>query len=42
MQGEEVTQMVRHLAAVADTYDDRLVKAFGGELASGVKSGSKA
>jgi hypothetical protein len=26
--------MVRHLAALADTYDDRLVKAFGGKLAS--------
>jgi hypothetical protein len=38
MQGEEASQMVRHLAAVADTYDDRLVKAFGGELASGKKS----
>lgn len=30
MQGDEVSQMIRHLAAVADTYDDRLVKAFGG------------
>jgi hypothetical protein len=28
---------VRHLAALADTYDDRLVKAFGGELASDEK-----
>jgi hypothetical protein len=34
MQADEVKQMVRHLAAVADTYDDRLVKAFGGKLAS--------
>jgi hypothetical protein len=34
MQGGEVSQMVRHLAALADTYDDRLVKAFGGKLAS--------
>jgi len=38
LQSEEVGQMVRHLAAVADTYDDRLVKAFGGELASDKKS----
>jgi hypothetical protein len=37
LQSEEVSQMVRHLAAVADTYDDRLVKAFGGELASDKK-----
>lgn len=34
MQVEEVGQMIRHLAALADTYDDRLVKAFGGKLAS--------
>jgi hypothetical protein len=34
LQSDEVRQMVRHLAAVADTYDDRLVKAFGGKLAS--------
>jgi hypothetical protein len=34
MQGDEVSQMVQHLAAVADTYDDRLVKAFGGKIAS--------
>ncbi len=27
----ELDQMVRHLAAVADTYDDRLVKDFGGK-----------
>jgi hypothetical protein len=38
LQSAEVTQMVRHLAALADTYDDRLVKAFGGELASDKKS----
>jgi len=37
LQSEEIGQMVRHLAAVADTYDDRLVKAFGGELASDKK-----
>ncbi len=42
MQGEEVSQVVRHLAAVADTYDDRLVKAFGGEIASGTKPGKEA
>jgi hypothetical protein len=38
LQSEEIVQMVRHLAAVADTYDDRLVKAFGGELASDKKT----
>jgi hypothetical protein len=38
LQSEEVVQMVRHLAAVADTYDNRLVKAFGGKLASDKKS----
>ncbi len=41
MQAEEVSQMVRHLAAVADTYDDRLVKTFGGELASATKASPK-
>ncbi len=30
----EVDQMIRHLSAVADTYDDRLVKEFGGKRAS--------
>jgi hypothetical protein len=30
LQRAEVDQMVRHLAAVADTYDDRLRKEFGG------------
>jgi hypothetical protein len=34
MQADELSQMIRHLAAVADTYDDRLVKAFGGRLAA--------
>jgi hypothetical protein len=34
MDASEVEQMVRHLSAVADTYDDRLVKAFGGKRAS--------
>jgi hypothetical protein len=34
MQVGEVEQMVRHLAAVADTYDDRLSKQFGGKRAS--------
>lgn len=36
MQGDEVSQMVRHLAAVADTYDDRLVMAFGGKVVEGL------
>ncbi len=40
MQREEVVQMLRHLAAVADTYDDRLVQAFGGELVKGKASKS--
>jgi hypothetical protein len=30
----EVEQAIRHLSAVADTYDDRLVKEFGGKRAS--------
>ncbi|MFO0548173.1 MAG: YbjN domain-containing protein [Polyangiaceae bacterium] len=30
----EVEQMVKHLSAVADTFDDRLVKEFGGKRAS--------
>jgi CelD/BcsL family acetyltransferase involved in cellulose biosynthesis len=34
---EEVEQIVRHLGAVADTYDDRLVKEFGGARASDKK-----
>jgi Putative bacterial sensory transduction regulator len=38
LQSEEVGQMVRHLAAVADTYDNRLVNAFGGKLASDKKT----
>ena len=37
LDGEEAEQIVRHLAAVADTYDDRLVKEFGGARASDVK-----
>jgi hypothetical protein len=41
LQGDEVTQMVRHLAAVADTYDNRLVAAFGGSLAYDPKPGEK-
>ncbi len=32
---EEVEQIVRHLAAVADTFDDRLEKEFGATKASG-------
>ncbi len=34
MDEAELGQMIRHLAALADTYDDRLVKEFGGKLAS--------
>jgi hypothetical protein len=34
LQDAEVEQMIRHLAAVADTYDDRLKKQFGGDRAS--------
>jgi CelD/BcsL family acetyltransferase involved in cellulose biosynthesis len=34
----ECEQIVHHLAAVADTYDDKLVKEFGGARASDVKS----
>jgi hypothetical protein len=34
----EVEQIVMHLSAVADTYDDRLVKEFGGQRASDVKA----
>lgn len=37
LDGEEAEQIMRHLAAVADTYDDRLVKEFGGTRASDVK-----
>ena len=35
LQASEVEQMVRHLAAVADTYDDRLAKQFGSKRAAG-------
>jgi CelD/BcsL family acetyltransferase involved in cellulose biosynthesis len=34
----EAEQIIRHLAAVADTYDDRLVTEFGGQRASDVKA----
>ena len=34
LDGGEVEQIIRHLSAVADTYDDRLVKEFGGKRAS--------
>jgi hypothetical protein len=37
LDGEEAEQIIRPLAAVADTYDDRLVKEFGGARASDVK-----
>jgi len=32
---DEVEQMVRHLSAVADTFDDKLVAEFGGVRGSG-------
>ena len=38
LDGAEVEQIILHLSAVADTYDDRLVKEFGGERASDVKA----
>ena len=34
---DETDQIIRHLAAVADTYDDKLVKEFGGTRASDMK-----
>jgi CelD/BcsL family acetyltransferase involved in cellulose biosynthesis len=34
LDANEVKEIVRHVGAVADAYDDRLVKEFGGELAS--------
>ncbi|CAN5244226.1 hypothetical protein BH09MYX1_BH09MYX1_55520 [soil metagenome] len=34
LDASEVEQIIRHLSAVADTYDDRLVKEFGGKRAS--------
>lgn len=34
LDADELEQMLKHLSAVADTFDDRLVEAFGGELAS--------
>jgi hypothetical protein len=38
LDGDEVEQIIRHLSAVADTFDDRLVKEFGGQRASDVKA----
>jgi hypothetical protein len=38
LDGAEVEQIIMHLSAVADTYDDRLVKEFGGQRASDVKA----
>ena len=35
----EVEQIIRHLSAVADTYDDRLVKEFGGKRAHDIPPG---
>ncbi len=37
LDGEEAEQIIRHLSAVADTYDDKLVKEFGGKRASDVQ-----
>ena len=37
LDGEEAEQVIRHPSAVADTYDDKLVKEFGGKRASDVK-----
>ncbi|HEY2510122.1 MAG TPA: YbjN domain-containing protein [Polyangiaceae bacterium] len=37
LDGQEAEQMVRLLAAVADTYDDKLVAEFGGTRSSDVK-----
>src|SRR5262249_48069278 len=34
LDSEEVEQIILHLAAVADTYDDRLVHEFGGHRAT--------
>jgi hypothetical protein len=34
LDAAEVEQIILHLSAVADTYDDRLVKEFGGQRAS--------
>jgi Putative bacterial sensory transduction regulator len=35
LQAAEVDQMIRHLAAVADTFDDRLLKQFGEHARAG-------
>jgi len=35
LQDVEIEQMVRHLAAVADTFDDKLVAEFGGTRGAG-------
>ncbi len=32
LDADEVSQIVKHLSAVADTYDNRLVKEFGGKI----------
>ena len=34
LDGAEVEQIVKHLSAVADTFDDRLVREFGGQRAA--------
>jgi hypothetical protein len=38
LDAAEVEQIILHLSAVADTYDDRLVKEFGGQRASDVQA----
>jgi hypothetical protein len=38
LDGDEAAQIIRHLSAVADTYDDRLVKEFGGTRAADIKA----
>ncbi len=37
LDAHEAEQIIRHLSAVADTYDDRLVNEFGGTRASDIK-----
>ena len=38
LDASEAEQIIRHLAAVADTYDDKLVNEFGGSRTSDVKA----
>ncbi len=37
LDGEEIAQTIRHVAAVADTFDDRLAREFGGKLGTDAK-----